>query len=93
MVSLKIGNLTGVPAAGMSDLGRTGGGRVLAQCTGPLVDAGAGGPLNSGVVSSTGASALGYMAVVSDSLTECMRPTLGLTAAERSQEGSLTKLA
>ena len=40
MVSLKNGNPMRVPAAGMSDIGRTGGGRVLAQCTGLLMDAG-----------------------------------------------------
>ena len=86
-------SVMGVLAARMSDIGRTGGGRVLAQHTGLFVDTGASEPSNPGVVLPAGASALGCMTVVSASLTEPMRPALGLVVAERSKGRSLTKLA
>ena len=93
MVSLKNGHPMGVPAAGMSDIGRTGGGRVLAQHAGLLMDAGAREPSNSGVVSSAGASAFSCMTLVCVSLTEHTGPVLGLAVAERYQGRSLTKSA
>ena len=93
MVSLKIRNLMEVLVAGMSDIGRTGGGRVLAQCAWLLVHAGPRGPLNPGVMLSAGASTLGCMTVASASLTEHMGPMLELAATERNQGRSLTKLA
>ena len=93
MVSLKNGNPAGVPAAGMSDIGRTGGGGVLVQHARLLMDTGAGEPSNSGVVSSAGASALGCMTVMSASLTEHMGRALGWAAVERNQGRSLTESA
>ena len=69
MVSLKIGYPIGVPAIGMSNIGRTGGGRVLAQCNGLLVDDGAREPLSPGVVLPVRASTLGCMTEASASCT------------------------
>ena len=54
----------------MSDIGRNGGGGVLAWCTRVLMDAGAREPLSPGVVSPASASTLGCAMVVSASLTE-----------------------
>ena len=93
MVTIMNGCPTGVSAAGMSDIGRTGGGGVLVPCTRLLVDAGFWELLNSKVVLSTGTSALECTTVVSASLTQCTGPALELAVIERNQGGSLTELA
>ena len=93
MVSLKIGSPTGVPAIGISVIGRTGEGGVPAWHAGLLVDARASEPSNPGVVSPAEVSTLGCVTVVSASLTEHTGPALGLAAAERNQGISLTELA
>ena len=85
----------GVLAFAMSELGRTGGGGVLAWHAGLLMDTGtgAGEPSKPGVVLPPGASALGCMTEVSASLTDHTGPALGLTVAERNQERSLIESA
>ena len=83
----------GVLTTGKSDIERTGGGRMLAWHTGLLMDAGAGEPLNSGMVSPAGASALGSVTVGSVSLTEHMGHVPGLAVPEWNQGRSLTKSA
>ena len=89
MVSAKSGYPTGMPAAGMSDMGRVRGSRVITQCAGLFMDGGAWDLSDSGVVMST----LKSTTVVSASLTEFIGPAPGLTVVERKQGESLTKLA
>ena len=90
-MSVENGCPTGVPVARISGMGRVRGG-VLPLHAGWLVDTRAGVPLSSGVVS-MGASALGCMMVVSNSLTTCVGPALDLAEAESNQGRSLTESA
>ena len=78
-----MGDQTRVQAAGMSNIGRTGGGGVPAWCAGLLMDAGAREPWNPGVVSSARACTLGCMTVASASLTEHTTPVLQSSGSGR----------
>ena len=93
MVHTKNGNPTGVLVAGMSDMGRAGGGRVLVQHAGLLMDAGAWETMKSGVVLPAGASFPGCMTAVSVLLTEHNGTAPELAAVKRNHRRSLTKLA